>query len=62
VGTGSTIRGAILDKNARIGRGVRIEPFPRGTDLEGEGWSVRDGIVVVPKNAVLAEGTRIGPG
>ena len=62
VGTGSRIRGAILDKNARIGRDVRIEPFPKGTDLEGESWSVRDGIVVVPKNAVLADGTRIGPG
>ncbi|HET7011212.1 MAG TPA: glucose-1-phosphate adenylyltransferase [Anaerolineales bacterium] len=61
VGTGSTIRGAILDKNTRIGKNVRIEPFPRGTEIDGEDWSVRDGIVVVPKNAVLPDGVRIGP-
>ena len=62
VGTGSTIRGAILDKNARVGRDVRIEPFPQGTEIDGATWSVRDGIVVVPKNAILADGARIGPG
>ena len=61
VGAGSRIRGAIVDKNARIGRRVHIEPFPPGTDLDEAAWSVRDGIVVVPKNAVLADGTRIGP-
>jgi glucose-1-phosphate adenylyltransferase len=61
VGTGSNIRGAILDKNARIGLRVRIEPFPAGTEIEHETWSVRDGIVVVPKNAVVPDGTRIGP-
>ena len=61
VGAGSRIRGAILDKNARIGRNVTIEPFPAGTDIDEDRWSVRDGIVVVPKNAVLPDGTRIGP-
>jgi glucose-1-phosphate adenylyltransferase len=62
VGAGSSIEGAILDKNARIGKKVRIQPFALGTDLDEETWSVRDGIVVVPKNAVLPDGTRIGPG
>ncbi|HSB88430.1 MAG TPA: sugar phosphate nucleotidyltransferase [Anaerolineales bacterium] len=61
VGAGSRIRGAIVDKNARIGRRVQIEPFPPGTDLDEAAWSVRDGIVVVPKNAVLPDGTRVGP-
>lgn len=61
VGAGSRIRGAIVDKNARIGRRVQIEPFPPGMDLDEAAWSVRDGIVVVPKNAVLPDGTRIGP-
>jgi glucose-1-phosphate adenylyltransferase len=62
VGAGSRIRGAIVDKNARIGRRVHIEPFPPGTDLDEAAWSVRDGIVVVPKNAILPDGTRVGPG
>jgi glucose-1-phosphate adenylyltransferase len=61
VGGGSKVRGAILDKNARIGRNVRIEPFPPGTEIDEEMWSVRDGIVVIPKNAVLPDGTRIEP-
>jgi len=61
IGDGANIRGAIIDKNARVGPNVRIEPFPRGTDLDTEQWAVRDGIVVVPKNAILPEGTVIAP-
>jgi glucose-1-phosphate adenylyltransferase len=62
IGSDSTIRGAIIDKNPRIGEGVRIEPFPRGFDRDEEHWSVRDGIVVVPKNVVIPDGTVIAPG
>lgn len=61
VGKGSRITGAILDKNARIGEKVRIEPFPRGTEVEEECWTIRDGIVVVPKNTVIPKGTMIAP-
>jgi glucose-1-phosphate adenylyltransferase len=61
IGEGCDIAGAIIDKNARIGRGVQIEPFPSGSTHDHEQWSVRDGIVVVPKNAILPAGTRIGP-
>lgn len=61
IGDGSSIIGAIIDKNARIGRGVTIAPFPQGTDINGVNWYVRDGIVVIPKNAVLNHGTYIGP-
>jgi glucose-1-phosphate adenylyltransferase len=37
------IDGAIVDKNARIGKNVVIKPFPLGTDMDGEelgckGW------------------------
>ncbi len=55
------VAGAIIDKNARIGSGVIIRPFPPGEDLDGEQWVVRDGIVVVPKNATIPPGTFIGP-
>ena len=61
VGPGCNIEGAIIDKNVRIGEGVVICPFPRGTELDRENWFVRDGIVVLPKNAEIPPGTRIGP-
>ncbi len=56
-----SIQGAIIDKNARIGEGVVIQSFPPGTDLDREGWVVRDGIVVLQKDAQIAAGTRIAP-
>jgi glucose-1-phosphate adenylyltransferase len=62
IGEGSEIEGAIIDKNACIGKGVIIKAFPRGTDLDFDNWVVRDGIVVIPKRAVLMDGTFIGPG
>lgn len=61
IGRNSHIEGAIIDKNARIGRNVVIKPFPRGIELENENWTVADGIVVVPKNAVIPAGTVIAP-
>lgn len=61
IGRGSSIRGAIIDKNAVIGHGVRISPFPPGTDIDEEGWSIRDGIVVIPKNAIVPAETVIVP-
>jgi glucose-1-phosphate adenylyltransferase len=61
IGEDCTIQGAILDKNVRLGSGVVIRPFPRGTEIDGEDWVVRDGIVVIPKGTVLPGGTYIGP-
>jgi glucose-1-phosphate adenylyltransferase len=61
VGRNCSIEGAIIDKNARIGEGVVIRPFPRGTELSQEKWFVRDGIVVLPKDIEIPPGTRIAP-
>ena len=61
IGKNTFISGAIIDKNARIGEGVEIHPFPEGTELEEVKFSVRDGIVVVPKSTVIPDGTRISP-
>lgn len=61
IGRGSRIDGAIIDKNARIGEGVVIEPFPEGIARDEEAWSVHDGVVIIPKNAVLRDGTVIRP-
>jgi len=62
VGPNCHIEGAILDKNARLAEGVTIRPFPRDQDLDRELWFVRDGIVVIPKDAEIPAGTRIEPG
>jgi glucose-1-phosphate adenylyltransferase len=61
VGPKCDIEGAILDKNVRLGKGVVIRPFPRGTDKDTDTWVVRDGIVVIPKDAQIPAGTRIEP-
>jgi glucose-1-phosphate adenylyltransferase len=59
IGEETEIVNAIIDKNARIGRGVKIVN-ERGLDeAEGDGWAIRDGIVVVPKNAVVPDDTVI---
>ncbi|WP_420642701.1 glucose-1-phosphate adenylyltransferase [Candidatus Leptofilum sp.] len=59
IGEGSSIAGAIVDKNARIGRNVVIRNIPDRPDGEGPNWVATDGIVIVPKNAVIPDGTVI---
>ena len=61
IGKNCHVEGAILDKNARLGEGVVIKPFPRGTELDNETWFVRDGIVVIPKSTEIDPGTHITP-
>lgn len=54
IGAGSVIEGAIVDKNCRIGQRVRIINDAHVEDGEaGEHCSIRDGILVVEKGAVL---------
>ena len=57
VGAGSHIEGAIVDKDCRIGHNVRIVNSAAldSTD-ENEFAMIRDGIVVVPKNATIPDG------
>ena len=59
IGPNCHIEGAIIDKNARIGADVTIHPFPAGTEITTANWTVQDGIVVVPKDAVIPPGTCI---
>jgi glucose-1-phosphate adenylyltransferase len=67
IGEGSQIEGAILDKNVRIGKGVIIRPHSPGEDLKvpadcprgQELYVIRDGIVVIPKNTEIPDGTVI---
>ena len=59
IGGDSVIERAIVDKNARIGRGVRILGQAGAPDANGAGWYVRDGIVIIPKNGVIPDDTVI---
>lgn len=61
IGANCHIESAILDKNVQIGNGVVIKPFPRDKDVDGNGYFVRDGIVVVAKDTEIPAGTRIAP-
>jgi len=60
IGRGSIIKGAIIDKNVCIGEGCRIgvDDITR-TDGNFGYYYVIDGIIVIPKNAVLYPGTVI---
>ena len=59
VGERCSIERTIIDKNARIGDDVVIGNHCESPDMQLEHCVVRDGIVVVPKNAVIPSGTRI---
>lgn len=61
IGAETTIRRAIIDKNARIGCNVQIINKDRVQEAEREsqGFYIRSGIVVVFKNAVIPDGTII---
>jgi glucose-1-phosphate adenylyltransferase len=59
IGRHCHIEGAIIDKNARIGEGVVITPDGKPANADGENYYIRDGVVVVPKGAVIAAGSRI---
>jgi glucose-1-phosphate adenylyltransferase len=59
VGEDTVIRRAIVDKNARIGRGVRILNEAGEDHKDGDGYYIRDGIVIVPKDGVILDGTVI---
>jgi glucose-1-phosphate adenylyltransferase len=59
IGAGSVITRAILDKDCRIGANVRIVNEKQHCDAEGDNHVIRDGIVVIPKGAVVPDGTVI---
>jgi glucose-1-phosphate adenylyltransferase len=56
IGRNCVIDRAIIDKNARIADGVVITPEGKASNLDAENYFIRDGIVVVPKNAVIPAG------
>ncbi len=63
IGNGTIIEGAIIDKNVRIGRRARIVN-EHGWDAtaDSDRFTVRDGVAVVPKDAVVPDGWIPEPG
>ena len=61
IGENTIIRRAILDKNVRIGKNVKIlnRDNIENYDAPDRSFYVREGIVIVPKNAVIPDGTEI---
>lgn len=61
IGTNTIIRNAIIDKNVRIGKGVKLlnQAGVEHRDCEHGSYYIRDGIIIVPKNSVIPDGTEI---
>ncbi|MDI6767627.1 MAG: glucose-1-phosphate adenylyltransferase [Bacteroidota bacterium] len=61
IGENSTIRDAIIDKNARIGHNVKIinKSKRQLADSEKEGYCIRNGITIIIKNAIIPDNTVI---
>lgn len=61
IGSDTVIRRAILDKNVRIGKNVKLlnrEKIDK-YDAPDKSFYIREGVIIVPKNAVVADGTEI---
>lgn len=66
IGSSSVIQNTILDKNCRIGRGVKVVNRDEVQNTEApqpfcdqHGYVVSDGVTVVVKDAVLADGQEV---
>ena len=57
IGPGVTLDRVIVDKNARIGEGARLVNERGLQEFDGPNYFIREGILIVPKGAVIAPGT-----
>jgi glucose-1-phosphate adenylyltransferase len=59
IGSNCRIENTIVDKNARIGNNVKISPAGKPENVDGENFYIRDGIAIIPKNAIIPHGASI---
>jgi glucose-1-phosphate adenylyltransferase len=59
IGNDCEIRNAIIDKNARIGNRVKLMNIRGVAEERQNSYMIRDGIIVIPKNAVITDDTEI---
>ena len=57
VGRDVVLDRVIVDKNARIGDGARLVNEGGLEHADGDGYYIRDGVIVVPKDGVIKPGT-----
>jgi glucose-1-phosphate adenylyltransferase len=59
IGAGTVVRKAIIDKQTRIGRQVRIVNSEGLEEFDGRDYYIREGIVIIPRDAVIPDSTLI---
>ena len=59
IGSNTEIKNAIIDKNARIGKNCFLSPEGKPDKWESGSLYVRDGVLIVTKNGIVPDGTRI---
>ena len=57
IGKNAVLDRVIVDKNARIGEGARLVNTHGVQDADGDGYHIRNGIIIVPKGGVVKPGT-----
>ncbi|MCW5967707.1 MAG: glucose-1-phosphate adenylyltransferase [Blastocatellales bacterium] len=59
IGENTHVRKAIIDKGVRIGSNVRILNEAGREHYDGENYYIREGIIIIPKGAIITDGTII---
>ena len=59
IGRNVVLDRVIIDKNARIADGVRLVNANNVQEADGDGYHIRNGIIIVPKGALVKAGTTI---
>jgi glucose-1-phosphate adenylyltransferase len=57
IGEGCQIKNAIVDLNARIGDGAQLVNAKGLQEFDADNYCIRGGVIVVPRDAVIAPGT-----
>jgi glucose-1-phosphate adenylyltransferase len=57
IGENVVLDRVIVDKNARVGRDSRLVNSAGVQNADGDGYYIRDGIIVVPKDGIIKPGT-----
>jgi glucose-1-phosphate adenylyltransferase len=59
IGANAVLDRVIVDKNARIGEDVRLVNEGNVAHADGDGYYIRNGIIIVPKEGVIPDGTTV---
>jgi len=59
IGRNVVLDRVIVDKNARIAEGVRLVNAANVQEADGDGYYIRNGIIIVPKGGEVREGTDV---